>query len=248
MIEMLAAVAVLAFMFTMMSQMLSTISQSCSEGRQRANNFAKARVMLDLMARDIQSGIYRSDLSWAVKSSPSTPIFALYTQRPGIGGGTATRNVSLVQYEISNSDASTLQRGDYGITWSGDASTIPFNNSTYAGAVPQSRDAVPGVLACAVRFIQGDGTIVSTFNSSVRAISISMAVVDDNTLTILKRDSGSFSTLQGKFTTVGVPNTERSLKYYWEKKLETDNVWSSYPRPLGTGLKIFERYVPINPQ
>lgn len=246
MIEMLCAVAVLAFLFTLMAQMLGTITRSCSEGQQRVNNLTKARSMLDMMARDIQSGLYRSDLSGTVSSSASV-ILSLYTQRPGIGAGNLTRNVSLVRYAIDTSSGSTLQRWDYAVDWTPGNPAIPFSDPSYK--LPQStpRDTAPGVLACGVQFIQGDGQIVTAYNSSVRAVGITMAVVDDTTFVQLS-NTGKLSKLIGLFP-ASPGGTERSLKSYWERQLESAHVWSGdYPQSLGTGLKIFERYVPITSQ
>src|SRR4051812_21508269 len=57
-IELLVAMLVLALMAIVLAQMLSATSQIWLAGQAKANNFTKGRAMLDLLARDLQTGIY----------------------------------------------------------------------------------------------------------------------------------------------------------------------------------------------
>ncbi len=47
----------------MFGAMMVTVGQLWQNAQKRVNNFTKARAMLDLMANDIQAGVFRSELS-----------------------------------------------------------------------------------------------------------------------------------------------------------------------------------------
>ncbi len=244
-IELLVAIAVLALMTVLLAQMLQATSQSWLGGQARVNNFTKARSMLDLMARDIQAGVFRKDLgefSGIQAGLPMTNV-AFYTQRPGVSSvGPKTRGVSLVQYTMDAS--SMLQRGDLAIAWDGNASDISFG---VTDALPKlanvtSRETVPGVVGFRMLFLQQDGSLSDTYNPALPAkgVAIGLAVIDDNTLRKLN-DAEKLASLQDVLK-ANVSGTN-SVKADWDEYLQSDMSWESYPSDLGRGLKIFERYV-----
>jgi prepilin-type N-terminal cleavage/methylation domain-containing protein len=232
-LELLVAMAVLALMTVLLAQILVSTSKSWLGGQARANNFAKARSMLDLMARDVQSGVFRSDLGAFDGSEMS-----FYTRRAGVSTN-QVRDVSLVKYYLSNS---TLQRADLAIPWSNNAaSDISFGttNSLPQLAGVTARDASPGVVGFKALFLQQDGTLSATFDPATsRGVAIGLAVVDDRTLA--KLGTTQIAGLQAGFAanTTGT----NSLKADWEAYLTNVN-WTNYPSDLGRGLKIFERNV-----
>lgn len=245
-IELLVAIAVLALMTVLLAQMLQSTSQSWLGGQARVNNFTKARSMLDLMARDIQSGVFRSDLGLFAGSQSGLPLtnVAFYTQRPGVvaGGGANVRDVSLVQYSTDSS--SMLQRGDMPILWNGASSNISFGATD---SLPQlgstvSRETVPGVVGFRVLFLQKDGTLSNAYNpvNPAKGVAIGIAVIDDNTLKKLNA-AGKLSALQSALS--GRVSGTNSVKADWDKYLQSGLPWENYPSDLGRGLKIFERYV-----
>jgi len=236
-IELLVATAVLAMMAVLLVQVLSAASQTWQSGQARANNFAKGRSMLDLLARDLQSGIYRTDL-------PAFPngTASFYTMRQGFsGGGDPVRSVSWTQYDLGAATNTVLQRADLAMNWS---NTPAFGQMTApTGATP--RDTAPGVVGFTIQFVYPDGRLSTNYDAAdrPRAASIGLAVIDDKTLERLSETPAKIATLRNGFAT-SVSGTN-SLKADWENHLKTGVNWSDYPNNLATGLKIFERYVPL---
>jgi prepilin-type N-terminal cleavage/methylation domain-containing protein len=246
-IELLVAMAVLALMTVLLAQMLQSTSQSWLGGQARVNNFAKARSMLDLMARDVQSGVFRTDLGMFAGLSAGQPLtnMAFYTMRPGVPAtaGAPVRSVSLVQYGMDA--ASVLQRGDMAIPWDGSAAAdITFGTTN---ALPElanvvSRETVSGVVGFQVLFMQRDGTLSKIYDPALsgRGLAIGMAVVDDNTLKRLQA-AGKVADLQGALA--AALSGTNSAKAEWDAFLQSGLNWGNYPPQLARGLKIFERYV-----
>lgn len=239
-IEILVAVAVLSLLVIMLGQMLGSMSRAWVNGQRRVNNFSKARALLDLMVRDLQGCVFRPDLAAFSGSS-----VAFYTKNPGAGSVfDSLRNLSLVNYSIDTSSSnSTLQRGDMAITWDQSAASMSFGNTS---SLPLSkvvaRDTSPGVVGLKVLFILQDGTFSSTYSynpsNPVRAIGVALAVIDDQTIQQL---SGAQIANLRTMLDSSISGT-RSVRADWEDYLKSVD-WSSYPKNLATGLKIFERYV-----
>lgn len=236
-LEILVSVAVLSLMMVFLAKAIGTMGSTWQKGLQRINNFTKARAMLDLLTNDIQAGVFRSDLA----AFPNSAI-AFYTLRPGIGG---TRQLSLVQYAINTSDdQSTLQRGDLAEKWD---STISFGSTNdFGGASPTARDTASGVVGFELIFVQKDGSLsraysTSTNNPSV-VVAVTLAVVDDQANQQL---SSLHQATQLRGALKSAVSGTRSIRADWESYLASGLSWKSYPASLGTGLKIFERYVPL---
>lgn len=247
-IEMLTAVAILALLFVMLGGILNTMSRTWKEGQQRANNFTKARAMLDLLSRDLQGGLFRSDLV-AFPGNPVTVLF--YTQRPGISSSTP-RDISLVQYQLNTTaTTSTLQRGDIAYDWSvNSSSSIAFNQVTLP-TIPAGnfRDTSPGIVGFQLLFVYASGTMSTAYPSplttatnsdALNSVGISIAVVDDEAMKQLA-SAGKIQQLRNDLA--GTINGTRSVKGDWDAYLQSSLDWKNYPRSLATGLKIFERYV-----
>jgi prepilin-type N-terminal cleavage/methylation domain-containing protein len=248
-LEILTAVAVLSLLVAMLTQMLGTISRTWTEGQLRVNNFAKARVMLDLMARDLQNGLFRSDLAAFPNST-----FAFYTQGSGVSTSStdSLRSVSLVKYEVdSTSTNSVLQRSDLAIPWSSSASLVSFGNTTSLPMLSSvvARDTSPGVLDFKTIFVYSDGTLTTSYTASssnpVRSVGLTLAVVDDQTIKHLT--SAQISALRTGLD--GAISGSCSVKSDWDAYLKSTSMnWTTYPRTLAVGLKIFERYVTLPAQ
>jgi len=252
---MLTAVAILALLFAMLGGILGTMSRTWKEGQQRANNFTKARSMLDLMARDLQAGLYRPDVT--AFEFPAAPAGAVkfYTQRPGVMNGSNVRDISLVQYQINTTAAgSTLQRGDSAYDWSVNSSSnstqIAFNNAGFPN-VPSSnfRDISPGIVAYKLLFVYSNGTMSTVYTAAnqsisnpvtLKAIGITIAVVDDQAMDQLALKNQIQNLRTSLETHI---SGSKSVKTDWDTYLNGNFDWTTYPKSLATGLRIFERYV-----
>ncbi len=90
-------------------------------------------------------------------------------------------------------------------------------------------------------FLQNDGSLSKTYTTNTRAICITMAVVDDQTLNQLNK-ANKTGTLNVALESQA--SFQRSVKADWEAYLTNGGMnWSGYPKSLGVGLEIFERYV-----
>ncbi len=237
-IELLVAVAVLALMTLMLGQLFSTVNTTWLGGQARVDNFSKSRVLLDLLSEDLRKGVYRSDLC----SFPNSQI-ALYTQRAGFSkGATNLRDVSLVAYSLQSD--TTLQRADYAVTFANPSGvTFGNTNSLPETANAIARDTVSGVLGFQVLFLGTNGSLTSTYDAAngLRGFAVGLAVVDQRTLDKLSADQ--ISKLQSDFRSQ-VSGTN-SIRADWQHYLNSQVSWDNYPRDLASGLKIFERYVPL---
>ncbi len=234
-IELLVATAVLMLLVVLIVQVLGTMSDTWQSNLRRINNFTKARAMLEMIARDVQSGVFRDDLA----AFPNGEI-TFYTRRPGVGG---SRNLTLVEYGINTSDEqSTLQRGDLALGW-GD-SIFEDNTGGFGTGKPVLRDTVSGVAGFSVLFLQKDGTFARTYSSDAtnptRAVVVTLAVVDDS---MVRRMSGKMGALRSELK--GVLSGNRAAKYEWDEYVSNGLNWNTYPQGLASGLKIFERHVPL---
>lgn len=237
-IEMLVAIAVLALLLVMLTQIFSIVSDTWLGGQARQDSFSKARVLMDMVAQDLKSGVFRSDL--ASFPDPANPVF--YTKRSGFSSaGGALREVSLVSYTLDTSGK--MQRGDLAIPWSNSSSLISFgvtDSLPTAGAMTM-RDMTGGVLAFRLLFVNADGTLSPVYDPSrePRGFAIGMVITDEHTLERLgaSRVANLSRDLQG-----AVSGTN-SLRMDWENYLNNDIDWTDFPKSPG-GIRIFERYVP----
>ncbi|SDU05437.1 prepilin-type N-terminal cleavage/methylation domain-containing protein [Verrucomicrobium sp. GAS474] len=256
-VEVMCAMAILVFIMVMLSQILGSVTQAWVGGQRKANNFTKARVMLEMFARDIRGGVFRSDLA----AFPGGQL-SLYTNSQGVSSqGGSVRAVSLVTYSYSTdrstlASLSTLQRGDTGILWSSDAASIAFGNTAGFGAnAVHPRDTAAGVIAYKAVFLYADGTLSSTYSAGTSSpvsssgtssanplcgVGLTLAVIDDQTL--LQLNSAQFLGLRSLLEE-GAHGTT-SVKGDWEKMIKSGAL-NGYPMGVKANLKIFERYVTL---
>jgi prepilin-type N-terminal cleavage/methylation domain-containing protein len=264
-VEMLVAVAVLGILILILAQIFGMMNSTWLYGQGKINNFTKARAMLNMLDNDFRSAIFRPDLA----AFPAAGTVEFYTQRPGVPtDANAVRNISLVKYALMTGTTnglptSTLQRFDMPVPWTGagTATYLAFGNptgftSTAAGATSGTltpRDTAPGVVAFAVLFVQADGSFsTTTFTPDVaasglpntnptRGIGVTLAVIDDQAMRLLSPTQ--LSSLQSGFATTVTGS--QNVKADWEHYLATGLAWNSYPKNLGTGIGIYEAYMPI---
>ncbi|MEM6821598.1 MAG: prepilin-type N-terminal cleavage/methylation domain-containing protein [Verrucomicrobiota bacterium] len=243
-IELLAAMAVLAIMFAILGQIFSLASKSMSDGKRRVDHFSTARSALDLIATDIQSGIFRDDLpAFRDASGATAPVF--YTSRSGIGGD---RELSLIRYQLDTTE-SILQRGSLGVNWAHDTNTLPigFNLSSQLPleaniSTSQVFDVAFGALALEIYFLNSDGSITDTYSSNARTLIVSIAVADEKNLNILKQ-SGQINTLVSRLNKQTIL-TER-YRSYWDTQLNDPSFLASVSVPARQSISIFERSIKL---
>ena len=193
--ELLVALAVLSIMLIGLASAMGYVSKLWLSGAGSMDNFTKARVVLNLLDRDIQMMVLRRDLPAFVDTSGNAidsngnAICAFYTNvqgNPGQGQLTAGtqnyRTLSLVQYQLNPTTTTTtptLVRYNYGMDFLSSTSAVkgatPIVNTpipsilttpTYAN---QGTDTVfTGIVQFQIQFIDGNGNILTpSTNSSV---------------------------------------------------------------------------------
>jgi hypothetical protein len=250
----MTAIAVLSLMMLMLGQILQLVGQAWTTGEKKVNNFTKARAMLDMFSRDIQAGVFRSDLA-AFPLSNGTTSASFYTQRPGVPATSdPERYVSLVQYgyntgQTTTSSMTTLQRGDMAIAWDAAPGVLPFGDTVdFNGDTVTPRNTAPGVIDYKLLFVYANGSVSTTYtyntSNPLRAVGLTLLVMDDQTLKLLTPTQ--ITGLRTIFDSSTVTTGTRSVRADWENYLATGMSWSAYPKSMGVGLKVFERYVPVS--
>lgn len=241
-LELLTAFCVLTLLILLMSQMWSAAGASAQEGKRRIDNFSKARSTLDVFSRDIRAGVFRSDLAAFVSDTGARSI-AFYTQRPGVGSD--VRNLSLVTYQIDR-DKARLKRGSLPLRWDDAADRISFNNTNslpmVAGIIPE--EVANGILRVGIYFVDASGTISKNYSDQTRAVGITLATVDEETLKVLTPAQLTSLTASDQALPDDPSATpSQTLKGFWDGKVATAGFFDGYPSQLRSGLRIFERYV-----
>ncbi len=246
-VEILVAIAILAFISGVLAQLTAMASHTSQMCQRRSNDFTKARALLDLLTLDVKAGLFRDDL--ACTASPGDMAF--YTQRPGMNSS-ATRNLALVRYTIDTSAAnSALDRSDLPMSWGSPASNISFGNTTSLPKLSSvtSHEAAPGVVGFQIRFLLADGTIQSVYantpDNPLRAIGITLAVVDDTDLTSLK--PATITSIVNQLSSAAAASSGSLVKTAWETALQSSFDWSGCPATLRDNIRIFERVVYVMP-
>jgi prepilin-type N-terminal cleavage/methylation domain-containing protein len=270
-VEVMLAVAILSFIILGLSEILILSSQTLRRGFSQTSSFSRGRVVLDAISTDIARGVFRPDLPNFPPSNTTPPSFTFYTRLPGPGSG--MRNVSQVTDQLSSSQPGYLLRSQVAVSW--------LNNPTFifqqalvparggSSTLPPPVDLLSqGVVDLEMVFIRADGTSllaskytppatpapVVTGSNPVIMVGVAVAVMDDETATILTQaNAQNFTLLQtalestltsGPFT--ATPCTQRSIKSLWDASF-TPAFFSRYPKPLAGGLRTFESFVPCTP-
>ena len=200
--ELLVALAVLSIMLVGLATAMGYVSKLWLSGVGSMDNFTKARVVLNLLDRDIQMMVLRRDLPAFVDSSGNAidsngnAICAFYTNvqgNPGQGQLTAGtqnyRTLSLVQYQLSPAATTpTLVRYNYGMDFLS-------SSSTTKGATPILNTPMPSSLAAPTYANQGTDTV---FTGIVR---FQIQVIDGNGNILTPSTNSSVAmTAGGRFT------------------------------------------------
>ncbi|HEY8966756.1 MAG TPA: prepilin-type N-terminal cleavage/methylation domain-containing protein [Candidatus Methylacidiphilales bacterium] len=230
-VEVLVAVTVMVLLVGMMAAILGEMGKGWTSARSRVNNFTKARAMLDLMTFDLQGLLSRPDL-------PPFTAESFYTQRPAPGPGTS-RSVSAIGYKLTDT---TLQRASRQVDWANTGGVLAFGQASVPLPAADYDDVASGVIDFKVLYLRSDGTLSGVYTADTRAIGVTLAVVDDQTMVALGQAGGAATRLHAELEESA--SLTRSVKADWEGRLRSMR-WDGYPKPLGGALKIFERYVSL---
>ncbi len=274
-VELLVAVTILSFMLLMMAHLTGMAQQLWGDQQNRIDNFTKARSMLDLIAGDLQRGIFRGDLPIFGTGAPAattTPTGdglyyftgtsftnAFYTRRAGVGDGTTpVRDVSLVSYALNSTSQGTdkivLQRSDLAVPWSSAANLSFQGDITSLISTPPStaREMAPGVVGFRLAFRRADGSLVdqSQYTGYSLAVPANPVVAVDVGLAVIGSRSLALLTtnqIQKIQTALATATLSNGIKATWDQQVLTTAFYAPYPKSLAGGLKTFERWVACPP-
>lgn len=273
-IEILAAVTVLALIMSIMAGMISMVSQSWQQGKARVDNFAKARLSLDRITRDIQAAILRPDLPYFSDQSGNdvvggNPILAFYARNTNLtsAGTGGDRSVSVIFYETNNGSTldlleKGLRRGALGFNYGtpipdfyNPSGTNPgISNVTSNSPGLNYQTIGPGVILMKVRLIQKNGIHVDfkndcfDFNNPDAPENCHTAII---TLAVLDQrsleqlGSSNLTTLINRLESVADPTGTQTYKTTWENSINSGGFFTGLPMQYKGGLRIFERYVSL---
>ena len=244
-LELLVAMSVLALVLVFITQAIGAVSRTWKSGVARIDNFAKARVILGLLERDIQSAVLRRDLGAFVDGGGSNAC-AFYSR---IGGQT-NRRLSLIRYSLANpTTAPVLQRADYSLDYATNTLTLGSTNSLPDLSKVSSQDVAGGILRFEWQFLAADGTLQPAYQfdydkpdsaANTKALVISVLVLDDDALR-LGQQTEKLAGLLDKF--VGAPAANQTYAQLWNADLNSPP--QNLPEPLRAGVRVFERHITL---
>lgn len=260
-IELLVAMAVLAILLVLLAQMFSMVSNTWRAGRSQVDNFAQARVALDVIGRDVESSVLRPDLpSFFVSGAPQ---FAFYTRQQSMVSETNSGNrpLSRVFYSVTNgAQGCNLRRSAHGYNFGEDVGYSPASWSVPGGGSAFDSDIGPGVLVMRQQYIGTNGRNILPENiqaswtnvgtnagiGALRAVTVSLAVVDRDAVQLLLT-SGRLQQFQSNFGAVD-PGAVRSFASAWQDQLDDPSAplaAGGIPPRVLRSLRIFERTVTL---
>lgn len=244
-IELLLAFAVLAVVLVLLAGAVGAVTRTWQSGTARIDNFSKARVILGLLDRDLQSAVLRPDLAAFVDESGSNAC-AFYTR---ISGSQGNRRLSLVRYQLTNSASNaTLQRSDYGMDYTNGALTLANTNSLPDLSNAVRQDITDGILRFEWQFVAADGSFQPAYfydhanpgsPANTRSVVVSLIALDDRSVR-LAGQTGTLTNLLAKFE--GLPPAGQTHGRFWDATLRSPAFAQGLPGPVSGGVRVFERH------
>ncbi len=255
-----------------LAQAMGYVCNLWASGIGTVDNFSKARIILGLADRDVQTMVLRRDLAAFVDNN-GKPACAFYTNAQG-SPGADTRAISLVQYLLNaSSSTSVLQRLNYGINFPPTSGTTPpaltltIGNTTSLPqlanitSAAQSDTLATGVLLFETQFVDGTGKILTTdgpspnltsfsFNfaspsvaTNPRSVVISVLVLNNSAYNLASQN-GTLSSITNLFAPANLQATQ-TYSQYWNKILSSGVTWGNQPEQVRHGIQVFERHIPL---
>lgn len=257
-VEILAAVSVLAIMMLIVGQIVGLVSDTWRTGKARVDNFTQARVALGMMDRDVQMMLLRDDLGAFKNKSGEEEACAFYTRMLGAEGD---RRLSLVEYFLADpATTPKLMRADYGLNYDTDTASSRTLSLGTPDALPDldktsAQEIAEGVLAFRWQFINADGVLGADFvydhanpsdSANTRTMVLSLLVLDKESYALAK-DTGVLTLLLSKLG--AGPSGNETYAVHWQSVLKSPDFAAGLPRPVLRSLRVFERSIalPLRP-
>jgi prepilin-type N-terminal cleavage/methylation domain-containing protein len=265
-VEMLVAMAILALMLALMFNLLQLTMTASRMEKSRIDNFTRARALLDVIAGDIEGGVFRPDLAaFGTNNGVSSTngisfmtngsaLTAFYTRNPGLQAN--SRNLSLVIYRLDGSTNAFFRRDQLSVPWTVPGTSwtgnIPFQGELASDAnSTTAQEIAGGVVGFQLYFCRSDQSITNRYSgyqaaNPVIAVGVALAVVDSQSLNLLNT-TGKLNSLTQTLSSSSVISGTNSVKAEWDIYMNSPGFFQANPTPLGVGIETFERKVTCNP-
>ncbi len=241
-IEILVAMAILAFLVVLLAQIMSYSSSVIGHSRTKLDATSRAEALYSRMARDFSARPVRSDMPIEVTIQNGNDALSFFSEVHGYEGD---RTVALVGYRIQESAAgreSQAERAAQGASW--DESSFP-SYSTNLPLLPdnQYEVATEGVFRLEVCYLKTDGILTNVRPASdakVAAIVVAVAVLGDTGRKIL-------TTAQIKALGQALPDTVEgeSPLVGWRRAMDAQGFANGIPRKAVQSIDLYQRTFPI---
>jgi prepilin-type N-terminal cleavage/methylation domain-containing protein len=244
-VEILVALSILTVVMVMISQAVGIVSQTWRKGMARVDNFSQARAVLNLANRDIQSIVLRPDLA-AFVDAAGKPSFTFYSQ---VNGSSGTRKLSLIRYSLNSANPPVFERNDLGFSYPATTGglSLGITDKLPDLALMNPTNAQPlseGILIFQWQALDDAGKLSPTFDqTTTKAIVISILVLDTEAFRLAQK-LNKVDEIRDLFETTTLP-ADKTYSQYWLGILNTTGFGASLPPQLRTGIRSFERYIPL---
>jgi prepilin-type N-terminal cleavage/methylation domain-containing protein len=248
-VELMAAVTVLAILSGMVFQIISSSSKATKGSMNKLDSLEQARLVLDRLGLDLAAAVRRKDLPFEYdKNAAGDSNDELRFYAHTLAYGAPERRVSALSYVVQPAAGSLggrkqLQRAGFGMDWSGVAS--PGFSGSFPTPAPTGYQTLGSdIFRFEICFFRkntaaGLAGLVSTPPSDLSDISallIGVAVVDAEASKIL--DAGDINSLVNALKD---PPDGVSPEEQWTADLQNLIQSSSLPKRALQGIRIFQR-------
>ena len=274
-IELLVAVAVLALLIVMVSQLVQSGSAVIAGSRKDLSADAQAREVFSRFALDVAQMAKRSDLDAVFSDQGGNKKFFFYSESPGFASSTNVSPLSLVGYRIGSNAG--LERLGKGLPWAGTGAatflTYPTSTSTnaltpstlsgawgstigsspaYDGTDADYHSLAPGVFRMEYCFQKKDGTHSLSRDTSkgfrdVSAIILSLAVLDGDS----RKITTDLTSLAQELTSPTPANLTGNVlaAELWRDKINNSATLAAdagIPPAAAARVRIYQRAFPLH--
>lgn len=246
-IEVLVAMAVMAFILVLLLQVLSNTSEITQGTEARVERGTDLRRTINRISADLGRGLFSADLPPSIQKAAGNDELLFFAEVSGYGG---ERGISKVHYRIGPGPDGVLQRGVRGHSWSGDAS-VPFGVSDTTPLDPANYDDLGElVFRLECEALMTDGTMTSTQSltswANVQAIVVTMVAMDPRTWR-RRPDGVTLASLSALFPDSTTTTSGSSALESWSEMIENPTVepLASLPASVTSGFQVRQRVIPI---
>ena len=241
-VELMVAMTIAILLVAMLANVIGDVSKTWLRSRETMDNYSTARALINALDRDLRSAVIRQDLPAFPNQGGS---FAFYARQFGQDEASdSMRALTFVTVRLDEKDGhSTLVRKDEPFDFQDAAPTwidTASDNTAPPSTDPVSRTMAAGVYSFSYRFIQSDGSESAAYHDAMsdtptKAVRVSLAILNERADAILRQ-----------------AGRQEELRFFLDNAASAATAGASgkiaaYPKPIGEGIRFYERVVPLTP-